>query len=88
MQRIGLIAGHITGNSLATKKPETLTITDNRTGISLITIFYRVGKTYELPLKHGALGGNEIAKIVDDQQQTLKLYDPGYVNVINCVILR
>lgn len=85
MQRIGLIAGHLTGNSLATKKPDTLSVTDNRTGNFDIVVSETLGKTYELALKHGAINGNELAKIVDDQQQTLKLYDPGYVNVINCV---
>jgi citrate synthase len=73
MERLQQIAGHLTGNQLSSKKPETLSVTDNRTG-----------KTYELALKQGSLNGNELAKIIDEQQQTMKLYDPGYVNVVNC----
>lgn len=73
MERIALVSRHINPNSLANKKPETLSITDNRTG-----------KSYELALKQGSLPGGELAKIVDEHQEPLRVYDPGYMNVINC----
>jgi hypothetical protein len=38
-----------------------------------------------LTLKQGSLPGSELAKILDESQQPLRLYDPGYMNVINCV---
>jgi len=43
------------------------------------------GKTYELTLKNDSLPGNELAKIKDGDGEPLRLYDPGYMNVINCV---
>jgi len=73
MQRLCQVANHLNPNNLANKKPETLSVLDNRTG-----------KNYELTLKQGSLPGSELAKILDESQQPLRLYDPGYMNVINC----
>ncbi|MEM1944688.1 MAG: citrate/2-methylcitrate synthase, partial [Nitrososphaerota archaeon] len=49
---------------------ETLTITDNRTG-----------KTYEIPLEHGAIRALELRKIkLSDEDFGLVSYDPGLMN--------
>jgi len=73
MERLTRLAGHFTPNPLSSVKKHTLTVTDSRNG-----------KTYELTLKNDALPGNELAKITDAEGEPLRLYDPGYMNVINC----
>ncbi len=86
MERLHQVANHLNPNRLANKKPETLSVVDNRTGISCyFFILIQIGKSYELTLKQGSLPGGELGKILDETQQPLRLYDPGYMNVINCV---
>lgn len=54
--------------------PNTLTITDNRTG-----------KTYTVPVhKNNFIKGEDLAKIKADNKASLKNYDPGYMNTMNC----
>jgi citrate synthase len=50
--------------------PDSLTITDNRTG-----------KTYEIPISHGTVHATELRRIkMDDDDFGLMSYDPGYLN--------
>jgi len=52
----------------------TLTITDNRTG-----------KTYEVPIEHGAIRGMDLRKIkVSDDDFGLMSYDPAFMNTASC----
>lgn len=54
--------------------PNTLTITDNRTG-----------KTYTIPVhKNNFIKGEDLAKIKAENKTALKTYDPGYMNTMNC----
>ncbi|MEE9521795.1 MAG: citrate (Si)-synthase, partial [candidate division NC10 bacterium] len=49
---------------------ETLTITDNRTG-----------KTYEVPVEHGAIRATDLRQIrVSDDDFGLLSYDPAFMN--------
>jgi citrate synthase len=51
-----------------------LTITDNRTG-----------KTYEVPIEHGAIHGPDLRKIkVSDDDFGLMSYDPAFMNTASC----
>lgn len=52
---------------------ETLTITDNRTG-----------KTYEIPIKHGAVKANDLFQIKVAEDDGLVVYDPGFMNTASC----
>jgi citrate synthase len=54
--------------------PETLTITDNRTG-----------KTYELPIENGTVRAVDLRQIkVDSEDFGLMAYDPGFMNTAAC----
>jgi len=53
---------------------ETLTITDNRTG-----------KTYEVPVEHGAIRAIDLRQIrVSDDDFGLLSYDPAFMNTASC----
>jgi citrate synthase len=54
--------------------PDTLTITDNRTG-----------KTYEVPIEHGTIRATDLRQIkVRPDDFGLMTYDPGYLNTASC----
>ncbi len=52
----------------------TLTITDNRTG-----------KTYEIPIEHGAIRATALEQIQDEEGEGLVSYDPGFFNTASCI---
>jgi citrate synthase len=54
--------------------PESLTITDNRTG-----------KSYEMPIENGTIRATDLRKIrVDAEDFGLMAYDPGFMNTAAC----
>src|SRR5512142_33005 len=54
--------------------PDTLTITDNRTG-----------KTYELPIADGAIRSTDLRQIkADNDDAGLCAYDPAFMNTASC----
>ena len=54
--------------------PESLTVTDNRTG-----------RSYELPIENGAVRATEFAKMtVEDDDHGLLVYDPAFLNTGAC----
>nr|MCU0248198.1 citrate (Si)-synthase [Bryobacter sp.] len=54
--------------------PDTLTITDNRTG-----------KSYELPIENGTVRATDLRKIrTDPEDFGLMAYDPGFMNTAAC----
>ncbi|MGO8905418.1 MAG: citrate synthase [Solirubrobacteraceae bacterium] len=58
----------------ASSAPETLTVTDNRTG-----------KTYELPITDGTVRAMDLRQIRTDAQDFgLMAYDPAYTNTASC----
>jgi len=52
---------------------ETLTVTDNRTG-----------KTYEIPIKDGAIKATDLFQIKVTEDDGLVSYDPGFMNTASC----
>ena len=53
---------------------ETLTITDNRTG-----------KSYEIPINHGAINAMDLRQIkVSEDDFGLMSYDPAFGNTASC----
>ncbi|MGH7424021.1 MAG: citrate/2-methylcitrate synthase, partial [Candidatus Methylomirabilales bacterium] len=53
---------------------ETVTITDNRTG-----------KTYEIPIEHGAIRAMDLRQIkVSEEDFGLMSYDPAFMNTASC----
>ncbi len=55
-------------------RTDTLTITDNRTG-----------RTYEVPLEHGAIQAMDLRQIkVSDDDFGVMTYDPGFKNTASC----
>jgi citrate synthase len=58
----------------STSGAETLTITDNRTGVS-----------YELPIADGTIRATDLRQIkVDDEDFGLMTYDPAFMNTASC----
>jgi citrate synthase len=58
----------------AAAAPETLTVTDNRTG-----------KTYELPIVDGTIKATDLRTIkVDDDDFGMMTYDPAFMNTASC----
>ncbi|MGC8461643.1 MAG: citrate synthase [Candidatus Dormibacteria bacterium] len=57
-----------------TTMANTLTITDNRTG-----------KTYEIPIEHGAIRATALEQIQDEAGEGLVSYDPGFFNTASCI---
>jgi citrate synthase len=54
--------------------PDTLTITDNRTG-----------RSYEVPIEEGAVRGMNLRQIkVDEEDFGVMSYDPGFTNTASC----
>ncbi len=85
MERVSQLAGHLSQNKTNAPK-QTLEVKDNRTGFIISFIYSHVlGKTYELAVKNGSLPGSELAKITDVDKEPLRLYDPGYTDVMCCV---
>jgi len=56
--------------------PDSLTVTDNRTG-----------RTYEIPITHGAIRATDLQqiKVSDDDLGGLLSYDPAFVNTASCI---
>ena len=52
---------------------ETLSITDNRSG-----------KTYEIPIKNGAIKATDLFQIKVAEEEGLVTYDPGFMNTASC----
>jgi citrate synthase len=62
-----------TGNGVA-PAPQTLTVTDNRTG-----------KSYELPIEDGTVRGTDLRQVKTDAEDFgLMVYDPAYMNTASC----
>ena len=54
--------------------PDTLTVTDNRTG-----------KSYEVPIENGAIRATALRQVkVSDDDQGLMSYDPAFLNTASC----
>ena len=44
-----------------------------------------LGKTYELPIKDGAINATDLGKIKDANGEVTRSFDPAYMNTVNCV---
>lgn len=44
-----------------------------------------IGKTYELPIKDGAINATDLSKIKDQNGEVTRSYDPAYMNTVACV---
>lgn len=51
-----------------------MTVVDNRTG-----------KTYELPIKDGAINATDLGKIKSPAGAVTRSFDPAYMNTVNCI---
>ena len=56
------------------EEKQSLTVKDNRTG-----------KSYELPIKDGAINATDLGKIKDKSGAVTRSYDPAYMNTVNCI---
>ena len=48
-------------------------------------LYILIGKTYELPIKDGAINATDLGKIKDAQGEVTRSYDPAYMNTVCCV---
>lgn len=90
MQRIGVLNHHF--EPTYTSKKDSLSVVDNRTGTiyqlhPLTNLLYslKIGKTYELPIKDGAINATDLSKIKDEHGEVTRSFDPAYMNTVNCV---
>jgi hypothetical protein len=44
-----------------------------------------IGKSYELPIKDGAINATDLSKIKDEKGEVTRSYDPAYMNTVACV---
>ena len=51
----------------------------------LIKILYFVGQSYELAIKDGAINATEVGKIKSPTGAVTRIYDPAYMNTVNCI---
>jgi citrate synthase len=64
----------VAGRATLGAMPDTLTVTDNRTG-----------RQYEVPIEHNAVRATDFAKIrTGDDDPGLLLYDPAFMNTASC----
>ena len=47
--------------------------------------FSTIGKSYELPVKDGAINATDLAKIKSPAGAVTRSYDPAYMNTVNCI---
>ena len=71
MKRLSLIKTQLTSKS--TTPVDTVSITDNRTG-----------KVFTFTLKNGLLKASDIGSVKDSIGNPLRVYDPAYLNTVNC----
>jgi hypothetical protein len=64
-----------------------LLITEQVFQIYLLKMIYNIylGKTYELPIKDGAINATDLGKIKDENGEVTRSYDPAYMNTVACV---
>lgn len=75
MQRLNKVNSHFGPAAAANKlTKDSLSVTDNRTG-----------KTYELPVKDGAINATDLSKIKAPSGAVTRSYDPAYMNTVNCI---
>lgn len=53
--------------------------------IKNIYLFVILGKTYELPIKDGAINATDLGKIKSETGAVTRSYDPAYMNTVNCI---
>jgi hypothetical protein len=81
MNRLLLLQSHLDPHTTAAVK-DSLSIIDNRTGIFINN---SVGKSYELPIKDGAINATALGKITSAKGEVTRSFDPAYMNTVNCV---
>ena len=73
--RLGAINAHFGPADAANKlTKDSLSVVDNRTG-----------KSYELPIKDGAINATDLSKIKSPSGAVTRSYDPAYMNTVNCI---
>lgn len=45
----------------------------------------RTGKNYELAIKDGAINATDLSKILDQNGEVTRSYDPAYMNTVVCI---
>ena len=50
-----------------------------------IWILIFLGKSYELPIKDGAINATDLGKIKSPAGAVTRSYDPAYMNTVNCI---
>lgn len=88
MQRLSIFNSHFepSATAAAEARKDSLSVVDNRTGMFLLpNLINFTGKTYELPIKDGAINATDLGKIKDAQGEVTRSFDPAYMNTVNCV---
>eukprot|EP00388_Colpodella_angusta_P000752 GDKJ01002608.1.p1 GENE.GDKJ01002608.1~~GDKJ01002608.1.p1 ORF type:complete len:482 (-),score=102.35 GDKJ01002608.1:448-1893(-) len=73
MDRISTLNKQVKGETSA-KSPDSLTITDNRTG-----------KSYTIAITHNTIKASDLKKIKNADGEILRSFDPGFTNTASCI---
>ena len=46
-----------------------------------------IGKNYELAIKDGSINATDLSKIIDQNGEVTRSFDPAYMNTVVCVLL-
>jgi citrate synthase len=74
MNRLDKVNFQFAPATAAGGKKDSLSVVDNRTG-----------KSYELPIKDGAINATDLSKIKSPAGAVTRSYDPAYMNTVNCI---
>lgn len=51
----------------------------------MVNLYKCIGKNYELAIKDGAINATDLSKILDQNGEVTRSYDPAYMNTVVCV---
>ena len=74
MKRLSQLNTQFAGQAGTKSTKDSLSVVDNRTG-----------KSYELPIKDGAINATDLSKIKSPAGAVTRSYDPAYMNTVNCI---
>ena len=74
MKRLSQLNTQFAGQAGTAATKDSLSVVDNRTG-----------KSYELPIKDGAINATDLSKIKSPAGAVTRSYDPAYMNTVNCI---
>ena len=51
----------------------------------ILSLLSSLGKSYELPIRDGAINATDLGKIKSAAGEVTRSFDPAYMNTVNCI---